>query len=332
MEVWERCLDESLEAEVRGRIIGCQAQMRSFKFYYGINLGFTIYSITDNLSKTIQAENMSAIESQEVAQLSITTLESMRSESAADEFYQTTEKKADKLSFVEKPVLPRKRKMPNYGTLDRYFNVTGLQSTAEEYHPATVTEYYRIIYLDVLDTIITVIKDRFDQPSFEAYAIMESFLLKVIKGEDVTQEIKFIAENYGDTDVDVNFLGPEMKILKTIFLNDPKPTCFKDINSTLKTLSDAKKRMIPNIINICELIIVNPATSCTAERSFSIARQIKTWFRSTMTNKRFNNLTVLKMYKDLTDQLDLCEIGNQFVSKYDERFQQFGKFVAEDFM
>ena len=38
------------------------------------------------------------------------------------------------------------------------------------------------------------------------------------------------------------------------------------------------------------------------------------------------------MYKELTDKLDLCEIGNQFVSKYDKRFHQFGKFVKEDFM
>ena len=33
MEVWERCLDENLDAEVRGRIIGCKAQMETFKFF-----------------------------------------------------------------------------------------------------------------------------------------------------------------------------------------------------------------------------------------------------------------------------------------------------------
>ena len=64
--------------------------MKSFKFFFSINLGFKVYSITDNLSKTIQGESMSAVESQEVAGLTIKTLESMRSESNADAFYETT--------------------------------------------------------------------------------------------------------------------------------------------------------------------------------------------------------------------------------------------------
>ena len=106
MEVWEKCLDENLDAEVRGRIIGCKAQMETFKFFYGINLGFTIYSITDNLSKTIQSENISAIESQEVTALSITTLERMRSASKANDFFETTKQKAEKYKFIEKPCLP----------------------------------------------------------------------------------------------------------------------------------------------------------------------------------------------------------------------------------
>ena len=38
------------------------------------------------------------------------------------------------------------------------------------------------------------------------------------------------------------------------------------------------------------------------------------------------------MYKHLTDQLEKCEIGKQFNSKFDEGFQQIGKFLVEGFM
>ena len=58
MEIWESCLEGNLEAKVRSRIIGCKAQMESFIFFYGINLGITIYSTTDNLSKALQAESI----------------------------------------------------------------------------------------------------------------------------------------------------------------------------------------------------------------------------------------------------------------------------------
>ena len=59
---------------------------------------------------------MSAVESQELAGLTIKTLASMRSESNADTFYETTKIKAERYKFIEAPSLPRKRKAPNYKT------------------------------------------------------------------------------------------------------------------------------------------------------------------------------------------------------------------------
>ena len=41
----------------------------SFKSFYGINLSFTIYSITDNLSEAFQTESISWLESQKTATL-----------------------------------------------------------------------------------------------------------------------------------------------------------------------------------------------------------------------------------------------------------------------
>jgi len=67
--------------------------MVSFKFIYGINLSFTIYSITDNLSKALQAEAISAVESQETAKLSLETLLRIRSEENSDAFFDTLKSK-----------------------------------------------------------------------------------------------------------------------------------------------------------------------------------------------------------------------------------------------
>ena len=50
-----------------------------------------------------------------------------------------------------------------------------------------------------------------------------------------------------------------------------------------------------------------------------------------MTTKRFNALAILNSNKDLTDKLDLMDIGNEFISNNDERFRQFGRFTKEDF-
>ena len=38
LKLWNDCLETRLESDVRGRIIGCQAQMKKFDFFFGLNL------------------------------------------------------------------------------------------------------------------------------------------------------------------------------------------------------------------------------------------------------------------------------------------------------
>ena len=102
---------------------------------------------------------------------------------------------------------------------------------------------------------------------------------------------------------------------------------FSDILEHLESSHPAKYALIPSLLTIVHLILINPATSCTPERSFSVARRIKTWLCSTMTTKRFNNLSILSIHKELTDSINLVDIDNEFASKYDRRRMNLGKFV-----
>ena len=63
----------------------------------------------------------------------------------------------------------------------------------------------------------------------------------------------------------------ETNVLKTI-LEDTEVNCFSDISKRVKQISQAEKKLIPNVITVYKLLIINPATSCTPERSFSSAR------------------------------------------------------------
>ena len=85
------------------------------------------------------------------------------------------------------------------------------------------------------------------------------------------------------------------------------------------------------IITICNLLLVNPATSAAGERSFSSARRLKTWLRSTMTQTRFSNLTILNTHKQRTDNLCLIDIANEFTALNDNRRKNFGTFKESDF-
>ena len=54
------------------------------------------------------------------------------------------------------------------------------------------------MYFEVLDSIITVIEDRFDQKSFQACLQMESLFLKPLDGTCIKSKTEFLNENYGN--------------------------------------------------------------------------------------------------------------------------------------
>ena len=69
LQDWTISLDKELQSDIRGsgRITGCQAQMNTFDFFFGLNFGQRLFSHTDNLSRTLQQTKMSALSGKRVA-------------------------------------------------------------------------------------------------------------------------------------------------------------------------------------------------------------------------------------------------------------------------
>ena len=123
-------------------------------------------------------------------------------------------------------------------------------------------------------------------------------------------------------------LVTELPVLKAFF-NDIEVVCFDDIVKHFRNFSTETK-IIPNVALVVMLLLVNPSTSASAERSFSLFRRLKTWQRSTMTQKQYNSLAILQEHKARTDTLNLIDIGNEFVSKYQQQQITFSKFENSD--
>ena len=86
------------------------------------------------------------------------------------------------------------------------------------------------------------------------------------------------------------------------------------------------------VYTLASLILVIPATNCNAvsERSFIALRRLKSYLRATMTQTRLHNVLVLHGHKNLTDQLCLIEVGNDFVKGSSHREALFGIFLSTD--
>ena len=124
---------------------------------------------------------------------------------------------------------------------------------------------------------------------------MEQPLLNIIL--DNNYEDKLVFNVYKDN-IDPMQVPTEAFSKSTLFQGSNGKT-FSDILECLESLHTTKCALIPNLLTTVHIMLINPATSCTPERSFSVARRIKTWLRSTMTTKRFNNLPILSIHKSL---------------------------------
>ena len=82
-------------------------------------------------------------------------------------------------------------------------------------------------------------------------------------------------------------------------------------------MSVAKRAMFGELIKFVSLIVVISASNAVSKRSFSAMHRVKTYLRSVMSRERLNSLIVLHIHKDLTQDLDLKDIGNEFCAKSD---------------
>ncbi len=75
-----------------------------------------------------------------------------------------------------------------------------------------------------------------------------------------------------------------------------------------------------------KFVLIMPASNSTSERSFNALRRVKTYLRNTMGQERLNHLMVLHVHKELTDDLDLISIANEFVGDSEHRLKLIGTF------
>ena len=105
----------------------------------------------------------------------------MEIEESSKLFFDTIKNKSSIYAFGSEPGLSRNRRSPNYKSVVDYMQIDGHDENASnEFHPATVIDHIRQIYLE--DIGIASNKQRFDQSTFKAFLNMAQFLVRVIKG------------------------------------------------------------------------------------------------------------------------------------------------------
>ena len=86
------------------------------------------------------------------------------------------------------------------------------------------------------------------------------------------------------------------------------------------------KEILPAVHKLLRLYLTIPITPATAERAFSALKQVLTYSRSSMTEKRLNNLLLLYVHKKQTGTLDLASVAKELIARNEERMKYFSNY------
>ncbi len=200
--------------------------------------------------------------------------------------------------------VPRQRKPPRRYTGDAISHVA-----------ATVSEYYRPIYFLLVDTAVQHLQERFHGiTSLLKYQVLEDVLLTE-KCDDAWADVSVYKE--------LNW--PDLKIQLECFRRRRSVKSLSDAVGILKGMSPELRGEYSEVEKLVRLLLVSPASSAEAERSFSALRRLKTWLRSTMTQLRLNSLAVCHVRQEELDLVDVDTLVDEFVSRNETHAYMFGK-------
>ena len=252
-------------SEATAQARGIMVTMEKFSFLFGIVIGEKLFSITDTLSKALQRRTMSAIEAKRLAAVTLSSLKEQRSDTHFDKVWEELLAKATEFD-CEEPVLPRRRRAPK--RID--------EATSTTHFDATPEDMYHRYYFEILDTLTGEIECRFESSSFTFYAKVESILEGAAVGKDIpTEDVKEIIQHFKEDLVESDLLT-ELKMLKNVYCE--KSFTYKEFKEKMALC----RSIFPQTCRLLQLLLVMPATSATAERSFSSLRHVKTYLRTTM--------------------------------------------------
>ena len=124
-------------------------------------------------------------------------------------------------------------------------------------------------------------------------------------------------------DYDSRRLNTQLGMLHEVFRNKAEVKTLADVVGGLNQLGEAKY-IYSEVNTVLQLLLTVPASSATAERSFSTLRRLKNYLRTTMTAARLNNLTLLHVYQERVDSINIDKVADDFIAGVDLRLKHFG--------
>ena len=233
-------------------------------------------------------------------------LQELRTEAKFNEIFSKTTEQATELG-LEPLSVPRPKKVPKKF---EYEDSPAHTSVSAEDH-------FRIEYYKVIDMAQFKLKEYFTSTDLDQYCKLTDALLTNNIDTDYLEKYPELSDS------------ESLKLQLTFFQKQFQPKKISDCHKLFKTMTSEIRAMFPLVEKLLRLILISPASACTAERSFSALRRLKTYLRSCMSQKRLNHLMLGHIHKDRLGDIDSVSLSNLFICNSTEtrRKSTFGNVV-----
>ena len=124
-------------------------------------------------------------------------------------------------------------------------------------------------------------------------------------------------------------LERHLKTMGDIGLQPQHMTSVGEVAKALRGLSPITIQLMSEAHKLLKLVMSMPVSVAQSERLFCCLRRLKTWLRSTMTQRRLTHVALLYVHHDIHDDLDQQLLMSEFISKTQERYSVFGKVMGK---
>lgn len=181
-----------------------------------------------------------------------------------------------------------------------------------------IREFYKKeIYEAYFGKIREELEARFGARQQKAFAL-QKLLPKFVQSNGLKfTEIEGAIKQYSSF-LEGDFLEIELEVQRwSIKWSESSIDGMDELPSLAKLIEEIDTFQIyfPNIMRLLSIFASTPVSTATAERSFSMLSRLYTTTRSTMGDDRLSNLAIGAHYWELTKNLDLDDLVNEFANK-----------------
>ena len=288
----------------------------SFGFIVAFIVTRRIFAYTRQATVLLQREEMDIVKAYEMIGLLVETIQDVRQR--VDEYHGNWFAAAEEMSASVggKPSMPR---------------CCNLQRNRANPPASTPQEYYkRSITIPMLDHMLVELTNRFSFRQIDAvkgFSIIPALMMgqRNTNVEAWNDNLKNFLASYEDDLPNAVAIHAEVDIWIKHWAR-----CDRDRlpNTVSKTLLLTDPDVFPVISTMLQILGTLPMTTCTVERSASTLRRIKTWLRSTMTQRRLNSLAIMHVHKEI--EINTDAIIDQFERRYPRRMRLSSMRLPED--